>query len=367
MCQKWQKVNTEAVAKCTFRVSCDNRAPLTLFFIFFAKVGESCSNRWIFLHFYSGEQTFVLISPHKWTLGWGGKLFSALWKAEPSPVFGLISSGREKRQRSPMAESGRGVRTRAAGLSIHFTTSPYVQRMNYRCPHASSEEVDAVLTSRWRLRTKVNRVRKTIINILLLRDCHPCGYSIFFHACRDGRFYDASAPWVCGPERFRDVLSHQSGTSSLTCVTFSVTLWVLSLTFGAMMAVSDVGGEWVFFSVASEKFSAIRGILLMVLYLLMLESEVEPSRLDLTWLKGPGRAGETQKDGFASWIVKRHVGFGCGTMAGVKISKSIKCQVVPSCTTTTMTTTATTIILFVLLFWYCFDNNIVLMQLMYQM
>lgn len=171
-------------------------------FFFFAKVGESCSNlcRWIFLHFYSGEQTFVLISPHKWTLGRGGKLFSVLWKAEPSPVFGLISSGREKRQRSPMAESGREVRTRAAGLSIHFTTSPYLQRMNYRCPHASSQEVDAVLTSRWGLRTKVNRVRKKKIPILLLRDCHPCGYSYFFHACRDGHFYNVSAPWVSGPK-----------------------------------------------------------------------------------------------------------------------------------------------------------------------
>lgn len=54
------------------------------------------------------------------------------------------------------------------------------------------------------------------------------------------------------------------------------------------MVVSDVGGEWVFLSVPSEKLSAIRGILLMVLYLLMLESEVEPSRLDFIWLKGPG-------------------------------------------------------------------------------
>lgn len=68
----------------------------------------------------------------------------------------------------------------------------------------------------------------------------------------------------------------------LTCVTFSVTLCVLSLTFGAMMVFSDVGGEYVFLSVPSEKLSAISGILLMVLYLLMFESEVEPSRPDFT-------------------------------------------------------------------------------------
>lgn len=54
-----------------------------------------------------------------------------------------------------------------------------------------------------------------------------------------------------------------------------------------MMGFSLVGGEWVFFSAPSEKLSAIRGILLIVLYLLMFESEVEPRRLDFTWLKGP--------------------------------------------------------------------------------
>lgn len=175
---------------------CHNCAPLTLFlFYFFAEVGESCSNlcRWIFLHFYSGEQTFVLISPHKWTLGRGGKLFSELWKAEPSLVFGLISSGREKRQCSPMAESGRGVRTRAAGLSIHFTTSPYLQRMNYRCPHASSQGVDAVLTSRWRLRTKVNRVRKKKNTHITAKRLSPVWLLYFFHTCIDGHFYNVSA------------------------------------------------------------------------------------------------------------------------------------------------------------------------------
>lgn len=78
-----------------------------------------------------------------------------------------------------------------------------------------------------------------------------------------------------------------------TCVTLSVTLCVRSLTFGAMIVFSDDGGEGHFFSLfASEKLSAMRGILLMVLYLLRLESEVEPSRLDLIWLSGPERKGD---------------------------------------------------------------------------
>lgn len=72
-------------------------------------------------------------------------------------------------------------------------------------------------------------------------------------------------------------------------MTLSVTLCVRSLTFGAMMVFSEEGGEGHFFSLlASEKLSVMRGILLMVLYLLRLESEVEPSRLDLIWLSGPG-------------------------------------------------------------------------------
>lgn len=54
------------------------------------------------------------------------------------------------------------------------------------------------------------------------------------------------------------------------------------MTFGAMMVFSEDGGEGHFFSLlASEKLSVMRGILLMVLYLLRFESEVEPSRLDL--------------------------------------------------------------------------------------
>lgn len=74
----------------------------------------------------------------------------------------------------------------------------------------------------------------------------------------------------------------------LTCVTFSVTLCVRSLTFGAMMVFSDTGGEGALLSLlVSEKLSAMRGILLIVVYLFRLESEVEPSRLDLRWLKGP--------------------------------------------------------------------------------
>lgn len=68
------------------------------------------------------------------------------------------------------------------------------------------------------------------------------------------------------------------------------------MTLGAMMAASDAGGEWVFFSPASVKLRAISGNLLMVLYLLMLESEVEPSRLDFTWLKGPENGGGGKSD-----------------------------------------------------------------------
>lgn len=72
-------------------------------------------------------------------------------------------------------------------------------------------------------------------------------------------------------------------------MTLSVTLCVRSLTFGAMMVFSEDGGEGHFLSLlASEKLSVMRGILLMVLYLLRWESDVEPRRLDLIWLKGPG-------------------------------------------------------------------------------
>lgn len=46
----------------------------------------------------------------------------------------------------------------------------------------------------------------------------------------------------------------------------------------------------------------MRGILLIVLYLFRLESEVEPSRLDLRWLKGP--AG--QKGSFVRHALKNH-------------------------------------------------------------
>lgn len=131
---------------------------------------------------------------------------------------------------------------RAAGLPFHFSTFPYFQRMNYRFPHGCSQKIDALFMSYLYVQTKLSR--------------------------KEENFYQKS--WIFW----------------LTCVTFLVTLWVRSLTFGAMMVVSEVGGECVFLSVPSEKLSAIRGILLMVLYLLMLESEVEPSRLDFTWLKG---------------------------------------------------------------------------------
>lgn len=63
------------------------------------------------------------------------------------------------------------------------------------------------------------------------------------------------------------------------------------------MVFSEDGGEGHFFSLlASEKLSVMRGILLMVLYLLRLESEVEPSRLDLIWLSGPGTETEIDRE-----------------------------------------------------------------------
>lgn len=59
------------------------------------------------------------------------------------------------------------------------------------------------------------------------------------------------------------------------------------------MVFSEDGGEGAFLSFASVKLSPMSGILLMVLYLCMLESELEPSRLDLRWLNGPGTQHNT--------------------------------------------------------------------------
>lgn len=82
-----------------------------------------------------------------------------------------------------------------------------------------------------------------------------------------------------------------------TWVTFSVTLCVRSLTLGAIMVLSEEGGDVFFFSVlTSEKFRVSCGILLMVLYLLRFESDVEPRRLDLIWLKGPKKSENMRKD-----------------------------------------------------------------------
>ena len=80
--------------------------------------------------------------------GWNSKLFSVPGEAELSPDLGLTSSGRQRQRGSLMAENSAGVRTRVVDLSI--LPSPYLQHMNYRSPHASSQEVDAVFTSkRW--------------------------------------------------------------------------------------------------------------------------------------------------------------------------------------------------------------------------
>lgn len=57
-----------------------------------------------------------------------------------------------------------------------------------------------------------------------------------------------------------------------------------------MIVFSDDGEDDAFFSfLISEKFRVSWGILLMVLYLLRFESDVDPNRLDLIWLKGPTR------------------------------------------------------------------------------
>lgn len=75
-----------------------------------------------------------------------------------------------------------------------------------------------------------------------------------------------------------------------------MTLCVRSLTLGAIMVFSDDGGDGHFFSLlTSEKLSVMRGILLMVLYLFRLESDVEPSRLDLIWLNGPKKGRPTHR------------------------------------------------------------------------
>lgn len=86
-------------------------------------------------------------------------------------------------------------------------------------------------------------------------------------------------------------------------MTFSVTLCVRSLTFGAMMVFSEEGGEDGRFSLlVSEKLSVMSGILLMVLYLVRFESDVEPRRLHLIWLNGPVR-GHTHTHACAHTLV----------------------------------------------------------------
>lgn len=98
---------------------------------------------------------------------------------------------------------------------------------------------------------------------------------------------------ICGEQCLSSSLVFLLG-QQLTCVTLSVTLCVRSLTLGAMMVFSEDGGEGHFLSLlVSEKLRVIRGILLMVLYLLRLESEVEPSKLDLIWLRGPEKGSNT--------------------------------------------------------------------------
>lgn len=83
-----------------------------------------------------------------------------------------------------MAENSGGVRTRAAGFSIHFSTFPRLQHMNYRFPYASSQEVDALFTSQWCLHTKVNRVKGIHANSLSLVWVSICIDDAFVDHCR---------------------------------------------------------------------------------------------------------------------------------------------------------------------------------------
>ncbi len=55
-----------------------------------------------------------------------------------------------------------------------------------------------------------------------------------------------------------------------------------------MMVFSEECGDDARLSLlVSEKLRVMRGILLMVLYLVRFESDVEPKMLDLIWLNGP--------------------------------------------------------------------------------
>lgn len=73
------------------------------------------------------------------------------------PCCWLNKQWQTKREGSLMAENSAEVRMRAAGPSLHFSTFLYLQHMNYRFVHASSQKVDAVFTSQWCLQTKVSR------------------------------------------------------------------------------------------------------------------------------------------------------------------------------------------------------------------
>lgn len=69
-----------------------------------------------------------------------------------------------------------------------------------------------------------------------------------------------------------------------TCVTFSVTFWVRSITlWGAIISISVVEPERCFSRLNSTKLSVNWGIWLMVRYFMRSESEVEFGGLGLTW------------------------------------------------------------------------------------
>lgn len=82
-----------------------------------------------------------------------------------------------------------------------------------------------------------------------------------------------------------------------TCVTFSVTFWVRSITlWGAIISISVVEPERCFSRLNSTKLSVNWGIWLMVRYFMRSESEVEFGGLGLTWeVSGRGWRGALRR------------------------------------------------------------------------
>lgn len=79
-----------------------------------------------------------------------------------------------------------------------------------------------------------------------------------------------------------------------------------------MMVFSEEGGEAGRLSLlVSEKLSVMSGILLMVLYLVRFESDVEPRRLHLIWLNGPVRGHTVLAHAFSFTPTERIIAQKC--------------------------------------------------------